>query len=174
MVRGSFINGLLDGLLKLAAETHRMVQAGGRPVWLDKRVPVLSGAPVDSHLNEIERLLGQMKKQAPSSAGKILRTDHVAIPAEEFGDPEQRGFKRSRLHVPLPEERFLTKSWRKGQLHVHRSGPMYLVHKDDISPRGLRAPVHFMKEGLPAIVNRWKKRGSPPVVSATNPNVEAK
>lgn len=163
-------SGFLIELMKLAAQTYRPVRMpGGSSVMVDSRVPVLHDLPEGDKAAHLERVLANMKKQAPRQ-DKIIRTHHVAVPADVMGDLKQQGFKQSLLHVPLPGEGLLSKSWRKGGLHVHQSGPMYVVHRDDVAPRGFKAPVHFVREGIPAILNRWKQRKEGPVVVSGSPS----
>jgi hypothetical protein len=119
-------------------------------------IPVVSRIPMDA-----DKAFETIKKRIDKSGRDILGHPNVAVPVERFGDLTQHGFKKTRLAVPLPGERLGAPSWRKDDLHAHRSGEHYLMHKDKIAPRGaLQSMRHLVREGIPASRLRMRSRQS--------------
>lgn len=118
-------------------------------------IPLIHRLPQDA-----DAALESIKRRIDKSERAILGHPNIAVPIKRLGELEQYGFKRTRLAVPLPGERIGTPSWRKDELHAHRVGEHYLMHKDAIPPqRGpLTAVKHWLKEGLPATRERLRER----------------
>jgi hypothetical protein len=79
------------------------------------------------------------------------------------------GFKGDRMAIPLPGKKLFGKTWRSGQLHAHKIGPMYLMHRDKVDPyRSLYDTIkHNIKEAVPAAYNRWIIKKQPYVKTAS-------
>ena len=118
-------------------------------------VPLVSNLPMDA-----DKAFETIKRRIDTSGKAILGHPNVAVPVKQLGDLAEHGFKRTRLAVPLPGERIGTPSWRNDELHAHRRGEHYLMHKDKIPPqRGAREAVrHWLKEGVPATRLRLRER----------------
>lgn len=120
-------------------------------------VPTLRRLPEDA-----DEAFESIKRGIERSKTSILGHPSVAVPVGKLGDLEQHGFKRTRLAVPIPGERIGTPSWRQrgGQLHAHRKGEHYLMHKDRLPPLGgpLVAAKHWVEEGIPATIKRFTER----------------
>lgn len=123
-------------------------------------IPVVSRLPQDA-----DRALETIKRNIDKSQKAIIGHPNVAVPVKHLGNLADRGFKRTRLAVPLPGERIGTPSWRRGELHAHRRGEHYLMHKDQIPPQegAVKAVRHWMHEGLPAAKKRFKERMAPAI-----------
>ena len=57
----------------------------------------------------------------------------VAVPKKGF-NLESLGFLPTSFAIPLPGEAWGTTSYRRGPLHAHEAGPVYLIHKDADEP----------------------------------------
>jgi hypothetical protein len=110
-------------------------------VLLDRTIQFLR--PTKAPIKEIERALAH-------ATGEPTWSHHqVAVPKEDL-DLKKLRFKETNVAIPLPGEDWGTKSWRRGPLHAHESGPVYLIHKDEDSP-GL---MHAIKDVPKALMKR--------------------
>jgi len=106
--------------------------------FLDKTIALLR--PQRDLIPKIEAALEESK-------GEPVWSHHqVAVPKKGF-DLKALGFKPTRLSIPLPGEAWGTPSWRRGPLHAHEQGPVYLIHKDADEP-GLMHLLHDVPGAL--------------------------
>lgn len=115
------------------------------------RLSAIRRLPADS-----SKAIARIGEKIDSSRSKILGFPSVAVPVKALGDLKDHGFKETRVAVPLPWEPPGTPSWRKGNLHAHKMGDYFVMHKDEIAPSGVIAGVrHWAHEGLPALKKRF-------------------
>lgn len=132
--------------------------------FVDEMIKIAEGSDVIPLVKRLPRDADQameaIKSRISRSDVPLLGHPSVAIPVKKLGDLESRGFKRTRLAVPLPGERIGSPTWRKGPLHAHRLGEHYLMHMDKFPPVGgpIRAIKHAITEGVPATRKRLKER----------------
>lgn len=153
-----------DELQKIAEaqSDYKRVRVGDRTVLLRKGVPVVGRLPKDPEkaTNKIQQLI-----RSERAKHSVLGYRNVAI-RENAMDPEAMGFKQTRMATPLPGEGLFSKTWRRGVIHAHKQGPLYLVHEDVDAPHHpehgywhRKAIRHAVKEGLPTMAKRfWKSQ----------------
>jgi len=105
---------------------------------------------------------GKAEKQILDAIEQVVNPGwthpQVAVSAKEIGDLKERGFKKTRMAIPLPGERLFTPTWRKGKLHAHRVGKHYLFHKDAVAPTSLKRVIkHNFHDVPPAVRARIRK-----------------
>lgn len=138
-------------MIDFYAFSDELVKIATEPV---DSIPIIGRLPQDA-----DQALETIKRRIDKSKKTIIGHKNVAIPVKRLGDLERHGFKKTRWAVPLPGERIGTPSWRKEELHAHRMGEHYLMHKDQIVPhRAIDAVKHWFKEGLPATRKRIRER----------------
>lgn len=153
--------GFAEELFKIAEELKYRRAAG---VDIAKGIPVVRMMPKNPEY--VQKRLEMLTKPS-DTAQKVLGYSNIAVPAKLLPDLEELGFKKTRIATPLPGEKALSPSWRKGTLHAHRIGPVYLMHQDKtdplsgklgyLSPSGIK---HGVTEGIPSIVKRLKEKQS--------------
>lgn len=117
-------------------------------------MPVVQRLPVDADM-----AMEAIKKRIDKSNHVILGSRNVAVPIKRLGDLEQYGFRKTRLAVPHPGERFGAPSWRRDDLHAHKNAEYYYMHKDKWVPKGLiQTARHIADEGIPAASQRYLRR----------------
>jgi hypothetical protein len=149
--------GYAEELFKLAALQYRKAQG----VDIAKGIPIVSRMPKTTKAiqKRLEALTSDNEK-----AKKVLGYTNVAVPKKALPPLEELGFKPTRIATPLPGEKPLTISWRKGKLHAHQLGPIYLMHQDKHDPKGklgylsLAGLKHGITEGLPSMMKRMKQK----------------
>ena len=90
---------------------------------------------------------------------KVLGYSNIAV--GNMPDLEELGFRKTRVATPLPGEKFFTPTWRKGDIHIHKLGPIHLVHRDKHAPDkylSLRGLKHGVTEGIPSMIKRIRER----------------
>jgi hypothetical protein len=148
---------------KKKVKSHRKLR--GQEVWLDRRVPMLKRPPKTSKrlVQRIERVLAGQEHDPEKG---IIGFKNIAFPVSALPEPEKAGFKKTRIAVPLPGESIGTPSWRRGELHMHKKEPYYVIHRDVTAPtRGpFEAVKHWFTEGVPATIRRFTTERSHPHV----------
>lgn len=144
---------MADELLKIAAEgnIYRKVQGG----MLDREVPVLRTVPQDD--------AGRKKLIEAIEGSANTRWSHPQVAVRKM-DLEGLGFKPTRMAIPLPGEAPGTTSWRSGELHAHKSGPVFLVHKDAKPPKGVIGNIRHFIEDVPPAISKLVGGAPPPFV----------
>lgn len=115
----------------------------------------------------IHHRLEQLTDPERTNVTKVLGYSNVAIPKKSLPPLEELGFKPTRIATPLPGEKAFTISYRKGKLHAHQMGPVYLIHQDKHDPRSgrmgyvsLGGVKHGVTEGIPSVIKRFKEKQS--------------
>lgn len=94
--------------------------------------------------------IAQIEHALDNVEGEPAWSHHqVAVPKKSL-DLEEHGFEPTRLAIPLPGESWGTPSYRRGPLHAHEAGPVYLIHKDEDEP-GL---MHLLRDVPGALKKR--------------------
>lgn len=143
----------VEELLKLSEDRYREVAGSSKRVLAD--IPVVDHLSRDNEtaIRQIKRALSRKKGQ------DILGHRNVVIPENVMGDVGSLGFKPTRLAVPLPGEPVGATTWRRGDLHLHKMGPLYFAHQDKTVPKGLVATLrHGIVEGTPALRKRFREK----------------
>lgn len=155
-----------DELVKIAEAQpdYKRVKAEGRTVLLRRGVPLVGKLPKNPD-RAVQKLHSVIRSERAKH--KTLGYSNVAVRQGAL-DLKASGFKPTRLATPLPGEGLLSTTWRRGPLHVHKQGPLYLVHEDKEAPYDPetgymnRAAIrHAFKEGLPSMVKRFTKCSRP-------------
>jgi len=160
-------DAFVDELVKIAQSDYRKVRVDGKPVYLKKGVPVVSRLPrnPDKAAEKIRRVI-----RSERAKHSVLGYKTVAFREKEVPNPKKMGFTPTRLATPLPGERLGSVSWRRGTVHMHKQGPLYLAHEDVDDPRHPKwgywhgkAIRHSLREGVPSMVKRYWKQQRPVV-----------
>lgn len=133
------------------AEEYKKVQGAE----LLKGIPFVRSLPTNP--TRFERRVHTLVDQG--SKAKVLGYTNIAVGS--MPDLEEMGFRKTRVATPLPGESAFSPTWRKGEIHVHKLGPIYLMHKDKHAPDkylSLRGLKHGITEGIPSIVKRIRER----------------
>jgi hypothetical protein len=155
-----------------SSEMQKIAQAGykkRRGVLVDKDIPILRSLPKTSE--GATKALMQSVQQVKSSTWSHPQ---VAVPVAAAGDLRRLGFKVDPgFAIPLPGEKWFSKTWRKGKLHAHRRGPYYLIHADKSPgmPSSLKGLVstakHIVQDVPPALYKRLMGTARRPVILKT-------
>jgi len=155
--------GFAEELLKLAKEQLKYRAAQG--ALIAKGIPIAGRMPKKPEA--IQKRLETLTDPNQNKVTKILGYANVAIPKDKLPPLEELGFKPTRIATPLPGEKMFATSYRKGKLHAHQMGPVYLMHQDTHDPRKGRMGYvsiggikHGVTEGIPSIVKRIKEKQS--------------
>lgn len=142
-----------DELLKIATDTgiYRKIKGG----LLDKQIPLLRSVPGSEE--------GRKKLLEAIEGSTNTRWSHPQVAVKKL-ELDQLGFEPTRLAVPLPGETPGATSWRSGQLHAHKMGPVFLVHKDAEPPESIYGNLRHAAKDLPPAVLRRIKGAVPPVL----------
>ena len=135
-----------DELLKIATDTriYRKIKGG----LLDRQIPLVRSVPKGED--------GRKKLLEAIENSTNTRWSHPQVAVKKM-DLEKLRFEPTRLAVPLPGEAPGAKSWRSGELHAHKMGPVYLVHKDAVPPKSIYGSIeHVVKDAPPAVVRRFR------------------
>lgn len=135
---------------------YRTITIGGKRIKLMRGVPLYRRS-VPEEAEKFRKWMSRRLKKA-----KKLGWSHpqISIPASKI-DLEALGFKRSRVSVPLPGERALVPTWRLGEYHAHKAGPLYLIHKDRHALGGIKTVAHAVSDLPPALYHRYVKKNLP-------------
>lgn len=160
-------DAFVDEMVKIAQSDYRKVRVGNKNVYLQKGVPIMSRLPKnpDKAASKIQSVI-----RSERAKHSIFGYKTVAFRENEMPSPTSMGFKPTRLATPLPGERLGSTTWRKGTVHVHKQGPLYLAHEDVDAPNHPKwgywhgkAIRHALREGLPSMVKRYWKQQKPVV-----------
>lgn len=121
--------------------------AGGQ---LSRDIPIVRRLPAD-----VEQARARLQAAIATSPDEW---SHPQVAVRDL-NLESLGFSPTRLAIPLPGERIGTTSWRSGDMHAHKQGPVYLVHQDESSPGSILGVLqHAVTDVPPAVVKRLKMR----------------
>lgn len=142
-------------LLKIAGEgqIYRKIKGG----LLDKQIPLLRTVPKGEKGRQ--RLLDAIENS------NNTRWSHPQVAVKKL-DLEEHGFEPTRLALPLPGESVGTRTWRSRELHAHKSGPIYLVHKDAHPPKSIYGNIKHVVKDVPPAIGKLVKGAPPPFISA--------
>jgi len=116
-----------------APAEYKQYSRGGKSFLLDKDIPMLET------LEEGEAGLEAMRKAIREGMDKNWTHPQVAIPRDIDLLKRFPGFQKSVLPaVRLPGEPRGSDTWRRGRLHAHEYGPVWLVHEDAHAPQSKR------------------------------------
>jgi hypothetical protein len=116
-----------------ALAEYKQYSRGGKSFLLDKDIPMLES------LGEGEAGLEAMRKAIREGADKDWTHPQVAIPRDVDLLKRFPGFQKSMLpSVRLPGEPRGGATWRRGRLHAHEYGPVWLMHEDAHAPQSKR------------------------------------
>ena len=130
-------------------------------VLIDNDIPLMR-LPKDSTkaLAALRRGVGLVKETTWSHT-------QVAVLIQEVGDLCRLGFTTDPFFaVPLPGEKWFSKTWRNGRLHAHQRGPFYIVHADRHPgfPKTLSDLKHIIEDVAPALLKRLCGVAKHPVI----------
>jgi hypothetical protein len=152
-----------------AAEMPKIAKAGYRKrqgVLVDENIPILQSIPKDpgQAAGALQRGIKAVKKSDWSHK-------QIAVPVKAVGDLKRLGFRTDPMFaIPLPGEKWFSKTWRKGKLHAHRRGPFYVIHADKNPglPRTFKGLAHTAKHLVqdvpPAVYKRLTGTAKLPVI----------
>jgi uncharacterized protein YycO len=134
------------------SQTYRKVQG----VLLDRSIPVLR-LPKENSTEHLEEILKNVKPGFWSHA-------QIAVPKKGVNLAEL-GFKKTRMAIPLPGEKWFTPSYRAGKLHAHDAEGFYLIHEDKADPN--RSKLRHLLDDVPkALRLSWSNKVQPFVKKA--------
>jgi len=153
-----------EEMSKIAKEGYRKRQG----VLIANNIPIYKSLPMGAGLDKA--LFSRIEKAKVGGKGHWSHKQ-IAVPAKALGDLTRHGFKVDPMFaIPLPGERWFSKTWRKGRLHAHLRGPYYVIHADATPGRapGLRGVLTSMKHlvgDVPqAMYKRLSGKAAPPVI----------
>jgi hypothetical protein len=138
-------------LQKLAEEEYKKVQGAE----LLKGIPFVRSLPANP--TRFERRVHTLVDQG----SKVQPLGYTNIAVGSMPDLEEMGFRKTRMATPLPGEGAFSPTWRKGDIHVHKLGPIYLMHRDKHGPErylSFKGLKHGITEGIPSLFRRLKER----------------
>jgi hypothetical protein len=133
-----------------------------RGVMLDRDIPVLQTLPKDP-----EKALAALHAGVKGVKETTWSHAQIAVPVKSVGDLRRLGFKTDPFFaIPLPGEKWFSKTWRHGKLHAHRRGPFYVIHADRNPgfPKSLSDLKHLIEDVPPALLARLKGAAKVPVI----------
>jgi hypothetical protein len=159
-----YTQAYLGGLLKMAREDLAYDAIPNTGFELAEGIQLRQVLP--NNTRKLRRALMQLTDPEKSRSRPVLGYRNVAVLERELAPYlDSLGFKPTRIATPLPGEAPLAKTWRSGKLHLHKQGPVFLAHQDDVDPKAgrlgylsLEGLKHGVTEGVPSLAKRMFER----------------
>jgi len=139
------------------ADAQYRVVAGGK---LQRGIPFLASLNEDPDRARAQLLRGIARSKDTWT--------HPQVAVRRL-DLQGLGFEPTRLAIPLPGERVGATSWRAGELHAHKQGPVFLVHKDESAPGTVAGTLSHLAFDTPKAIVARMRTSSPVAKTAAVP-----